>query len=46
MSAWSLTPPLLGAGVAAGSASVLLPVPGLFTVDSTQGVGLVVATAH
>ena len=41
-----LTSPLLGAGVSGGSASVLLPVPGLFTVDSTQGVGLVIATTH
>ena len=37
---------LLGAGVTAGSASLLLSVPCLFTVDSAQGVGVVVATTH
>ena len=42
----SLTSPLLVAGVASRSASLLLSVPGLFAVDSAQGVGLVVATTH
>ncbi len=41
-----LTSSLLGAGVTGRSASLLLPVPGLFTVDSAQGVGLVVTTTH
>ena len=42
----SLTPSLGGAGVTGRSASLLLSVPGLFTVDSAQGVGLVVTTTH
>ena len=41
-----LTSPLLGAGVTARSASLLLSVPALFTVDSAQSVGVVVATTH
>ncbi len=41
-----LTSSLFVAGVSGGSASLLLSVPGLFTVDSAQGVGLVVATTH
>ena len=41
-----LTSSLLGAGVAGRSASLLLSVPALFTVDSAQGVGVVVATTH
>ena len=41
-----LTSSLLVAGVTGRSASLLLPVPGLFTVDSAQGVGLVVTTSH
>ena len=42
----TLTSSLLGARVASRSASLLLSVPALFTVDSAQGVGLVVATTH
>ena len=41
-----LTSSLGGAGVTWRSASLLLSVPGLFTVDSAQGVGLVVTTTH
>ena len=41
-----LTSPLLGAGVTTRSASLLLSVPALFTVDSAQSVGVVVATTH
>ena len=41
-----LTSSLGGAGVTRRSASLLLSVPGLFTVDSAQGVGLVVTTTH
>ena len=41
-----LTSSLLLSGMSGGSASLLLSVPGLFTVDSAQGVGLVVATTH
>ena len=42
----ALTSPLLVAGVASRSASLLLSVPGLFTVHSAQRVGLVVTTTH
>ena len=41
-----LTSSLLGAGVTGRSASLLLSVPGLFTVDSAQSVGVVVVTTH
>ena len=41
-----LTSSLGGAGMTTRSASLLLSVPGLFTVNSAQGVGLVVTTTH
>ena len=41
-----LTSSLGGAGMTSRGATLLLNVPGFFTVDSAQGVGLVVATTH